>query len=312
MGLRHLRGLAEVSGEIHIVDLKKEAEERVREVADKHGLKAEIYFYPGLELIPEKVKLDAAILSGTANGRLERVKSLAARGIKNLLLEKPAEQSRERFRQLLELAEKQGLNIRCNHHFRSRPFYRKIYEQGGPFLINISGGAFGLGCNGIHWLDLAVFLTGSKQGKMLFGEIDPDSFTGPREGFEDFGGRGVFSFADGSRLILDSWCRSSVPTIVSIRQLTRHYIIDNRNGIAVIYEGKTGSTDPAFLRGKDYIRNENDDLKKNQLWDLTADWVKSLTGDAVCHSPAIQEASLSNELLFDLLETSGRKEFNIT
>lgn len=314
MGLRHLRGLTDLGGNVHVVDLRPEVEEEIHSAAEKYQLGSEIQFHRSLEKVPfEKVKFDGAILSATARGRLERFVEVAGHGIRNVLIEKPMEQSRTRFRKIIEVARKNNVQVRCDHYRRTLPFFAGLREEGGPFHISVSGGAFGLAVNGVHWLDFAVWLSQAKKAKMLFGELDTKPIgSGRGPDFRDFGGQGLFAFEDGSRLFLSSSAGSSAPVVATITQPGKLYIIDQEKDLAITYERNPASSKPAYLYGADYSRKEVSGIERTQLWEITKRWIRWLKGQGECHLPSLDEARLGHELLFDLLETSGETLFPIT
>lgn len=314
MGLRHLRGLGEMDGEIHAVDPRPEAGKDVNGVAREYGLRARIYFYTSLERVPfNDVQFDAAILSATARGRMECFTQIVDYGIRKVLIEKPMEQSRTRFRQLIKVARENDTQVRCNHYRRTLPFFAGLREEGGPFHISVSGGAYGLAVNGVHWLDFAVWISKAKKAKMLFGELDTKpigSGRGPE--FRDFGGQGLFAFEDGSRLFLSSSAGSSAPVVATITQPGRLCIIDQEKDLAITYERNPASSKPTYLYAADYSRKEVSGIESTQLWEITKSWIRWLKGEGECHLPSLDEARLGHELLFDLLETSGETLFPIT
>ena len=313
MGLRHLRGLAEVEGTVVVVDPRSAAEADVRRAAAEQGVKTCIEFRTSLDDAPFGLGFDAAILATTARGRLEQLCRVAEEGIKDVLIEKPLEQSRARFRAIAETARQHGLRARCDHYRRTLPFFAELKKSGGPFQIVVSSGAFGLACNGVHWIDFALHLTDSRQPRMLFGEIEPTiirSGRGPE--FRDYGGRAVFGFEDGSRLFLSSSADSSAPTSVTIVQPTRHCVVDQEADLAIVYERNPASAKPSYLCGADYTRREVKGIETAPLWEITRGWIRSLRGQEACLLPTLEEAVPGHELLFDLLEISGETEFPIT
>jgi predicted dehydrogenase len=313
MGLRHLSGLREVTGEIHVVDQKPEAETDVRRVAAEFGLDAQVYFYTALEQIPDSMNLDAAILGATAKARLESVRQVVARKITYLLIEKPLEQSRERCDEILRLVRDSGLRAKCNLYRRCLPFYSTLKEEGGPFQITVNCGASGLGCNGIHWIDFAIYLTGSKTAEMLFGEVEEAEIASGRgPSFRDYGGRALLAFEDGSRLFLSSSAMSSAPASLTIVQAARHYLIDQDGDAAIVFKRPASSTMPNYRYGADYEREEIRGIESIQLGDLTRDWIRWIEGRGQCCLPDLEEAALGHKLLFDLLETTGKTIFPFT
>lgn len=314
MGLRHLRGLGEIDGEIHVVDPRLEAEKDVKRLARECGLRAKLSFHTSLERVfLSDIQFHAAILSATARGRLERFMQVVSQRIKNVLIEKPMEQSRIRFRQIIKLTHENNVQVKCDHYRRSLPFFAGLRREGGPFYIAVSGGAFGLAVNGVHWLDFAVYLTKARNARMLFGEIETEKIASGRgPTFRDYGGRGLFAFEDGSRLFLSSSAGSSAPTIATITQPGRHCIIDQEKDLVITYERNPASTRPNYLYGADYLRREVLGIESVQLWDLTKNWISWIRGQGECHLPSLEEAMLGHELLFDLLETRGEMVFPIT
>ena len=204
MGLRHLKGLAAVRVEAHVVDPRAEARAASAELSAGS--------FESLDDALEAGAWDAAILAETASGRLERLQALAASGLSAVLVEKPVEQSRDRLRAAVAVAREHGLDVRVNHFFRTLDLFRALRDSGGPHHIAVAGGGFGLACNGIHWIDLALFLSGDAEGRLLFGELDTmpiQSGRGPE--FRDYGGRAVYGFSGGTRLHLASSAGSSAP-----------------------------------------------------------------------------------------------------
>lgn len=297
MGQRHLSGLLRAGLDVHVVDPHAEAR-RTAEAAGASGSSADLEDAPlgGIEL---------AVLAETAAGRLERAEVLTRAGVPRILIEKPAEQSRERVIALRDLTA--GIDVRCNHHLRTLPFMRRLREEGGPFRILLTGGAYGLACNGIHWLDTAVFLTGTG-GRLLFGELEEATIHSPRgPQFCDYGGRGLFGFDDGSRLLLDSTSSGSGPMAVLVAQPHAQYFLDLHDDRGLAWVRDTASTAPNFRYGADYARSELETAQAVDLPGVTADWARGSEG-----LPTLEEAAVAHELLFDLLETGGGRKFAIT
>jgi predicted dehydrogenase len=322
MGQRHLRGMAGRAGEVHIVDPDPQTPSVVAAVAGESGLMARLTCYATLEAaltaapaFPSRAPFDAVILSATAAGRLESFEQIAARGIRDVLVEKPLEQSRARFRRFLPLIQAHGLRVRCNFYRRSLAAFHELRGQ-GPLVLSVSSGAMGLGCNGIHWIDWALFLSGSRGGRLLFGEIDAGTIAsgrGPQ--FRDHGGRGVFAFDDGSRLFLSVRADSSAPTTFSIVAPGAHWLVDQNRDEAVVHRRRPDSARPNYLYGQDYETSTVAGVEQADLPALTAQWLDSLGPDSpgpACHQPTLEESAAAHELLFDLLETGGADSFAIT
>ena len=273
MGQRHLVGLSQLGLELHVVD------PRVDEVpgATVHA------DFPALDF-------DAAVLAETAAGRLERVRRVVDLGVPRILVEKPLEQSRSRTRELV--AALAGVDASCDLPLRTVPFLADLR----PLDLAVTGGAFGLAGNGLHWIDLARALAGGG-GELLWGELDETPIASGRgEGFRDYGGRGVFGFAGGLRLYLASLAASPAPMSVTATGPDGQALLDLTTDAAIRYRRDPASEQPAFRYGADHER----ELLEGALGlDLTQVAVRWLEGCSAL--PAVAEAAVAHELLFDLI-----------
>jgi predicted dehydrogenase len=234
-------------------------------------------------------------------------------GVRKILLEKPLEQSRQRVRELIGTASNSRAAVWCNHYRRTLRSFEPLRLAGGPFIISVSSGAIGLGCNGIHWIDFALHLTGQESGTLLFGEIDPTPIgSGRGAQFRDYGGRGVFGFPDGSRLYLSSAATSSAPTTISIVTPRAHWIVDQQTDRTFVHERAPGASHPTYAYGRDYTFEEKRGLEEVDLSALTAGWWAAVKEGGRPPQPVIADTAVAYELLFDLLETGGETMFHFT
>jgi hypothetical protein len=298
MGLRHLRGLHAAGAEVAVVDPRPEARAAV------DGATA----YAALEEALAAGGYDRAVLAETAAGRLERFRLVVDAGISTVLVEKPLEQSRARVAALVEAASAGRVDARVNHFFRRLDLFREARDAGGPFHVVVTGGAFGLACNGIHWIDLALFLSGDAAGRLLYGELDATPIASGRGAdFRDYGGRGVYGFADGTRLYVSSAATSSAPMHAAVDQPSRQTILFPHDERAVVAERDPATALPAYRYGAGYLGREVPALEADELWRSTERWAN---GERLL--PTVLESLRAHDLLFDLLETSGERHFAIT
>lgn len=303
MGLRHLRGLASVTDDLHVVDPRPEA----REAAGAP------HAYGSLEEALAAGPYDAAVLAETATGRLERFAALAAAGVPAVLVEKPVEQSRRRVRALASAAQAGGVDARVNHYFRGLERFRELRELGGPFQISVVGGAYGLACNGIHWLDLALYLSGDGGGRLLYGELDAEPIASGRGAeFRDYGGRALYGFDDGSRLFLSCDAASPAPMQATIVHAQVESVLLLHDARAVEYRRDPASALPPYRYGADFERSEAPALEADDLWRSTEQWAAAIAAGKPAPQPPVGLSVGAHDLLFDLVETSGEREFPVT
>ncbi len=312
MGIRHLRGTMGLNASVTVVDPRPEAIAEATKVHRESGASSSIRGFPHISAVLEKT-FDAAILSSTAQGRLEIFQAVMAKRIPHILVEKPVEQSRARFREFLNAAATGGTTVRCDFYRRTLPFYDRFRNLNQPFALSVTGGAFGLGCNGIHWIDFAAHLSRSRKGRLLFGRIDEtliESGRGPL--FGDLGGHGVFEFENGSRLDLQSIAQSSAPVVATLTFPGMQIVVDQDQDLAIIHERQPSSNMPNYRYGADYTRTEQLGVESADHSKVTQEWLQSIQSGSECRLPLLSDAAMSHELLFDLLESGGGKHFPIT
>ncbi|MFN4276619.1 MAG: Gfo/Idh/MocA family oxidoreductase [Ferrovibrio sp.] len=311
MGQRHLRGLFRHAVNLHLVEPSSEAMDAcVRIVADYPD--ATLAAFPSISALPPDVTYMAAVMAETAAGRLERFQQILALGVQNILVEKPLEQSRARVAAMVEAARISACRVWSNHYRRNLPGFKPLVGK-GPYVISVSSGAMGLGCNGIHWLDFALHLSGCKSGRMLFGEIDSTPIqSGRGSQFQDYGGRGLFAFPDGSRLFLSCTAASSAPTAFSILGPHLHWVVDQHADTASQHWRTPDSRKPNYLYGADYETRSARGLEQADLAEQTSEWLAALLAGRNPSNPLLSQTAPAYELLFDLLEISGRRDFAFT
>ena len=312
MGQRHLAGIMEDASSIALIEPKQEARDICRAIVSEYpGIN--YIDYSSIEDLTSPLQYDLAILSGTALGRLEQFSRLVGSGIKKFLIEKPLEQSRARTHEILALAAKSDVKVWPNHYRRCLGAYTELRELKQPLIISVTSGAMGLGCNGIHWIDFALDLTGQQKGTLLFGEVDEMSIgSGRGPGFRDYGGRAVYAFPDGSRLFLSSTASSSAPTVFSILSANQHWVVDQDADKAIIHQKPEDQGQATYLYGKDYVSKEIEGVESVKLADITRKFIADLKEGNTPLLPTLEMVAPGYEMLFDLLETTGEKEFLFT
>ena len=306
MGLAHLRGLDGRDLEIHVVDPREATEADVRSLAASTGLAGSMEWHRSLSAAPADA--DAVILAETADGRLERLEHFVSQGVRKILVEKPLEQSRLRTRRVAELVQDHGVEARVNFGFRTLALYASAHEEPAPFRLTVTGGAFGLACNGIHFIDAALFMSRGDSAKLLFAEVLPDVVPSPRgPGFRDYGGEALIRFADTSTLSLHSDPLTRGPIVVTLERPDRTTIVDLQGGAAIVYSEEPETHHPVYRYGVGYDRAEVDGIHRYDLTDVTRQWLRGSI-----ELPTVQQTMPAHELLFDLLETTGEDRFAIT
>lgn len=312
MGQRHLAGSLKEASSIFLIEPNPEAREICQKIAFENST-IDFRNLNSMNDLSADMQFDLAILSGPASGRLEQFKTLSGYNINNFLLEKPLEQSRTKTQALIKAAKLTKGKVWSNHYRRNLIGFDELAVCNQPLIITVTSGAMGLGCNGIHWIDFALYLTGQTSGNLLFGEVEELPIgSGRGTQFRDYGGRGLFAFPDGSRLYLSSTSSSSGPTVFSVLSNNQHWVIDQQTDKAILHRRPENITHSTYLYGKDYITSEISGLEAVDMIARTQKFISEVKNGIEPKFPTLEMVAPAYELLFDLLETSGRKEFQFT
>ncbi len=313
MGLRHLRGVAKEADEISIVYHHRNIDKEVRQVLDDCDFGGTVNVVSSIEKAARgENKFDAAILSATAEKRSERFEKVVALDIAHILVEKPLEQSRENVLKMQTLANQTTSDIRCNNVFREQSIFDDFRNGNDSVQMTVNAGAIGLGCGGIHWIDLALFLSREESGQLVCGKLDHLAISSGRGAqFGDFGGYGLYEFGDGSTLYLRIGAESSASVVCVITQGHRQTVIDYLGGVSV-HQRDENVDHPNYLYGQGYDTHHESSFSIADASAQTRLWLQNVKGARRSKLPTLKEAVKGHELLFDLLETGGAKVFPIT
>lgn len=194
LGSRHLQALAKVEEElsISVADISSAALETARsrfEEIEGHAGK-QVAYITSLEALPPA--LDLVIIATNSLNRLEIIRTvLACTKAKYWILEKFLFPRMSDYTAMESLIETHGLDhVWVNCPRRTSDLYQSIRGQiKGPIDMSVAGSNWGLGCNGIHFLDLFAMLTGSSQVRCVDNGMDGKVQVSKRAGYVEFTGR---------------------------------------------------------------------------------------------------------------------------
>jgi predicted dehydrogenase len=163
--------------------------------------------YSSLDQVSAAELFDLAVDARPNDQRLFYLKRLAEIGIKKIIVEKPHARTIEESSQMIEIAEKFQLRVMMPYYRRLGPIFQKeIFEKAGfgdIQNIQVSAGAIGLGCNGVHIIDIANYLLESEPVE-IFASLKVDSIESPRGSqFLDTSGIVHIGYSNDKKLILN-------------------------------------------------------------------------------------------------------------
>jgi len=195
LGSRHLQGIAQSTFDISIEVLepfessRKIAEERYYQIKNR-GNVVDINFYDSILKLSNEI--DLCIVATGSDVRFKIIQELLdSKNVKNIILEKVLFQSIKEYYDTEKLLEKTQTLCWVNHPRRMYPFYKKLksYLQNAKQISYcFHGGAWGLGCNGLHFIDHLAYIANAT-GLQLSNEfLNNEIYNSKRKGYLEFNG----------------------------------------------------------------------------------------------------------------------------
>ena len=211
LGSRYLQGMAHCSMplKINVVDPSQYsltiAQSRWQEACDNESIH-QVEFFNTFKDIREK-SIDIAIVSTNSEKRAELISDLSKNlNIRYWIIEKVLAQSDNELTLISETL-KNSSGAWVNTSRRIMKWYQEIIQsipKESPITFSVIGSDWGLACNAIHFLDLAVWFTGEKLVSINTDQLASKWHKAKREGYwEIFGVLEAF-YSGGSKLILES------------------------------------------------------------------------------------------------------------
>lgn len=194
IGSRHLQGLSNLKNKanIHIVDPDKTSLEVSQTRWDniKKTNQSSVSYHKSLADVNSQ-EFDVAIISTTSSVRKNVFETVIdQKSIDNIIFEKFLFQNESDFHEVSSLLNSYDINAWVNHARRYRPTYKKIVEQinDKPIEITVSGSQWGIGCNGIHYVDVYGWVTGSEVINWDNSQLQRRLLSAKRDGYVEFVG----------------------------------------------------------------------------------------------------------------------------
>ena len=245
LGRRHIEGLIRLPQEksIRVVDASPASLEEARRLASPEGNSSpadRMTFHTSINDLPEK--LDYAVIATSSNVRLEVIERLLeGRTVRYMLLEKVLFQRKDEYATAGALIARNGTSAWVNTARRAMDIHRMIRQHFDGEVINYfdaRGGEWGLGCNGIHFIDFLSFLVRSTNLTVSADGLDRSIVASKRAGFGEFTGA-LRGRIDAAEFTLNATRGSTAPILVTIRSENRTCILDEGSGHALLHDRKS-------------------------------------------------------------------------
>ena len=294
LGSRHLQGLLKYKGSqiIYVIDPSPAsleiAKQRACEIEHKHI----VHYNVSWEDIPHF--FDLVIIATSANVR-EKVINQLLKGfqIKYLLLEKVLFQEIDAYDKTAILLEEKIVKTWVNHPRRLFKSYIDIKQHLNleiPKVYQITGGNWGLGCNGLHFIDLILFLSESKISSLDAEWVDELILESKRTGFIEFTGTLKGRLENGSSFFITSLKNESSAITNTIFDSNTRYIIQ-----------EVGTPQTLIMKSEGNFKPESIPFIMEFQSNLTTQLAEDIFQTGECNLPSYNEAAEAHKLFINCL-----------
>lgn len=196
LGSRHLQAVAKsnVKISIEVVEPFEQsrtvAKQRFEEIPSNDNV-AGIKFLESIQQLSDV--LDAVVVATNSDVRCAvAIQLLSVKKVKNLILEKVLFQKEAEYHQVAKMLEETGTRCWVNHPRRMFPFYQELKTKlagAAQIDFSVSGGGWGLACNGLHFLDVFEYLSSAAVTKIDNGYLDKKILETSRKGYIELSGK---------------------------------------------------------------------------------------------------------------------------
>lgn len=221
IGKRHLQALLMLEEKINIYLYDKnieEIEKNIIEIKESNQEKHEIFIIKNIEELPEKIEL--LIIATSSNvRRMLFEKIINIKKIENVIFEKVLFQKIEDYYEVEKILNDKKINAWVNCARREWKSYQKIksiLEKATKMEITISGSKWGLGCNGIHMLDLIEYISGNGNIIVDISELEENYIESKRDNFLEIEGTIKGRMGKCDNYSITSYSNNKVPVSIVI------------------------------------------------------------------------------------------------
>ena len=302
LGKRHIQAIAnlEINYELICHDISEESLSSVDGFIEENNLKLKnIKKETNLKNTLQEIdKETIVIIASTAKGRKELLEETIKKRPFAIITEKPVCQNDKNYLSVLELNKEYQVPIYVNFSRHTFPDYQKILNELKDEEISSFTAYFpnvGMGCNGAHILDLAIWLLHAKDYEILSSKVN-STYESKRKTFSDFSGNLRFKL-NNINCLLEMDDPHSISTIE----------VASKTKVIKIMEG---------LGKKVTIKNNGEVEVQNfeivPCSKMTDKIILDLINNKKPSLPNIEEAYLPHKILFEFMKKHEIENLNIT
>jgi len=242
------------------------------------------------------------IVATTAKGRINLLIDILDRNPCHLIIEKPVTQTEAEYEALLRKHDTADTEVYVHYYLRFQPYVKRIkalLDETRPLNYSITLPGNGIACNGIHYIDLFLWLTHSKKWTIT-NLTKSILYEQKRQGFRDvYGG---FTVETGI---------GDIGKFYNSKTAKSHLLnVSNGKTTANVYEDQSVMSIVENAGDHSFSKIETR-LASEYLVDVMAAYITDNWQD-ISELTGIREAFRSHQILFRFLRLSGHLNVNIT
>ena len=300
IGRCHIEGVLnkKISNNLILIDRSKESLELTVLSIKKHkNFTDEIKITTYGDIKDCREDIDYALISTCSNIRHKLLNDLlkTQKKIKHIILEKVLFDRMNQYDDISKFISK-DTKIWVNTSRRHFDCYReaKLFLANDEITnINITGGGFGLGCNGIHFLDLVSFFSDTPKISSIHNALDECIYPSKRDGFIEFHGS-ILGSSNHINFIINSIANIKSPTVISIISKGKMVYINEGQGKMILI---------------DNIKETRKEINfiLPLLSEFSPEIVANLLKEGECMLPELQESAQIHKPLINLFHNHAQK-----
>lgn len=236
LGSRHLQGLMTSHNEMEIwvIDASEDSLKMAKDRCDQVEANSNkvVHYSQSIDAIPEH--LDLVVIATGSKPRAGIIKALLDHSsVRYLILEKFLFIRLDDYEEIGALLVEKGVKCWVNCPRRMWPVYQSIkwlIKPDEPVIIEKEGKDWGLCCNGVHFIDLWMYLAGDSLIVVSMDGIIPEVRESKRSGYIELFGEVRFNTTNGDKMILGCFDDYEGDSYVTIRNAGNTIIVNELTG----------------------------------------------------------------------------------
>ena len=239
LGKRHLQSLHDLGKEYNLFAVEVD-QSTLQKLEKEFG--EEVTFYNTISSLP--LELEACVIATGSNTRRTVFEELIKISkVKNILFEKVLFQKKDDYYWVEKVLQEKGINAYVNCVRREWDSYKWLKEEMRDmrsFTYTVTGGEWGLCCNGIHMIDLMLYLADEAEYEIDNSSIGPEITPSKRKGFYEL--YGTLAGKSGKCKFFQISCmrETETPSLVLIESDVCNAMIDEAKQFAYISKPEDG------------------------------------------------------------------------